>query len=89
MVNPLLIVKCMSFSGFLYCKCTRFCVAIPFITVNVWGFYLFVFVPISISKFTSFGIAVLLLVSLKRNSTRIARVVFPFSLFSIYGTNDL
>ena len=35
------------------------------------------------SKFIRFGFAVLLLVSLKRNSTRIARKVFSFSLLRI------
>ena len=42
------------------------------------------------SKFVRFlsGFAVLFLVSLKRNNTRIAHVVAPFCLLRIYGTNE-
>ena len=72
----------MGFFGFLFfsqdCECTRFCVDIPFYTVNVWVFCGF-FVCLS-EHIIRFGFAVLLLISLKYSSTRIAPVVFPFSL---------
>ena len=82
----------MGFSGFLpfysrYCKCTRFCVDVSFLTVNVYVFVGF-FLCAYQSNFIRFGFAVLIMVSLKRSSTRIARVVFPFSLLRIYGTNE-
>ena len=80
----------MGFSGFMffsrYCKYTRFCVDVPFLAVTVC--FLCFFLCAYQSKFKRFGFAALLLVSLKRNSTRIARVVFSFSLLRIYGTNE-
>ena len=51
--------------------------------------FLVFFVCVCQSKFIRLGVAILLLVSLKRNSTRIARVVFPLFLLRIYGTNEL
>ena len=78
LVNALLVVNVFAF--LVFCSFRGTANVLGFVlflfTANVWFFVGF-FNYLS-EKIFRFGYAVLLLVSLKRNSTRIARVVLPF-----------